>query len=151
MAGHLIELVAPDSGVTKWEYHPDGQISRVIDPLGRVIEHSYDHLGNLAGMQLPDGSAWSFIHDALSRLTQVVAPDEARWTYAYDVDGNLSGVTDPAGFARVFIDGLTASTASDRHGHQLHRVDADPYGLTTAVTDVTGAQQIVARDLCGRP
>jgi len=100
VAGHLIELVAPDSGVTKWEYHPDGQISRVIDPLGRVIEHSYDHLGNLAGMQLPDGSAWSFIHAALSRLTQVVAPDEARWTHAYDVDGNLSGVTDPAGFAR---------------------------------------------------
>lgn len=102
-------------------------------------------------MQLPDGSAWSFIHDALSRLTQVVAPDEARWTYAYDVDGNLSGVTDPAGFARVFTDGLTASTTSDSHGHQLHRVDADPYGLTTAVTDVTGAQQIVTRDLCGRP
>ena len=151
VAGRLIELVAPDSGVTKWEYRPDGQIARVIDPLGRVIERSYDDLGNVAGMQLPDGSAWGFAYDALSRLTHVMAPDAAQWTYAYDVDGNLSGVTDPAGFTRLFTDGLTASITSDGHGRQLHRVDVDPYGLPAAVTDVTGAQQIVTRDLCGRP
>jgi|GEM_PF-1947735 len=88
--GHLTRVQDPDHHVHRMEY-AQGRLSKVIDPLGRVVEFALGVADEVLELRAPWQPDMQFEYDASGRLTGAVSQsgDEARWYY--DGSGQLVG------------------------------------------------------------
>lgn len=88
--GHLTRVEDPEQHVYRMEY-AQGRLTKVIDPLGRVIEISLGVADEVLEISAPWQPDVKFEYDHSGRLTGAVSQsgDEARWYY--DALGQLVG------------------------------------------------------------
>ncbi len=124
--GKVVREVAPDGGVTTWEYEPRyHQPTRIEDPRGAVTLMSYDANGNLtnkieaAGTPIARTNSW--VYNSLNQLLRRVDGRGNKMDYAYDDAGNLIREFDPDNAAYQTLYGY------------------DPRGNRSAVTNDLGS------------
>ena len=123
--------------ITQYAYDANGNLTRVIDPLGQPLDHRYDALDRRLATQDALGGQTLYQYDDLDRLTAVTdplglitrytvdglgnereadSPDSGRTQRSYDEAGNLIAAIDARGrILRYTYDAL----------NRLTRVDAD--------------------------
>ena len=73
-------------GVTAYEYDPEGNLIKKIEPDGAVWTYAWNGAGMLASVTRPDGHVVSFTYDALARrLSKTYRGKTTRWIW----DGNV--------------------------------------------------------------
>ncbi len=113
LAGNLSEEVSPTGAVSVYQYDRNNRLvqtrlmARQEGEAVRVVDYSYDPVGNLLKAQAGGGnepiSVTSYEYDALNRITAIISPAGGRTTYAYDrKTGKISSITDAAGNIRTF-------------------------------------------------
>lgn len=158
---------------TTFNYNDDGNITRIVDPYGAVLQYTWDADSNKVGStdQLRNttrlsydarGNVTEVVDPALkttklayeprySRLTSVTDPDAQATAYRYDAAGNLLGATDALG--------NQASFAYDATGQLVRATDAlarttalayDARGNVAETTDALGNVTRTTYDILGR-
>ncbi|HOA61932.1 MAG: immunoglobulin domain-containing protein [Verrucomicrobia bacterium] len=99
--GKVIREVAPDGGVTTWEYDPRYHLpTRIEVPRGAVTLMAYDENGNLtnkieaAGTAIARTNSW--VYNALNQMLRHVDGRGNAMNYEYDARGNLVREYDPS-------------------------------------------------------
>ncbi len=122
--GRLSEVrqgTGPDERKVTFTYRPDGRLSSITDPVGRIESMDYDQLGRVTSLVRPDGSQINLAYDANGNtvalsppgrpvhsfehtpvdLTSTYAPplagSAAITSYAFDADRRLSEIQQPGG------------------------------------------------------
>lgn len=138
------------TAVTTTTYDAFGRAIRVVDPMGRAREQSFDRLGRVVSTRDPLNVSRTTSYDAFGRvLTQQDGLGNVT-TYAYDRTARAMTVTTP--------EGVVSTTTYNRHGQVLtladgkgqvtsYSYDADGHLLQTA-TPLTTASN--AYDTSGR-
>ncbi len=91
------QTASPDTGTTKYQYDPAGNLTQKVDAKGTVVNYTYDALNRLAAIQFPSDPTQNitFTYDSLAvtngigRLTGRVDPS-GTYTFYYDAQGNLN-------------------------------------------------------------
>ena len=107
------QTAAGATAATEYAYTPGGQVDIVKDPLGAMVEYSYDEFGRVKQRKsLVDSAAVDdWVWDAAGNLKSHTVPavatggDRQTTTYSYDYDdadpandyGRLVSITDPTG------------------------------------------------------
>lgn len=123
-------------GGVAYEYDRNGNLTKLIDQLGRSTIKQYDSHNRVLREQLP----------ALSTNSSRPAID-----YAYDQQDQLIGVRDPKGFTtRYTVDGLGQRTALSSPDTGVSAFVFDGAGNLTSSTDARNAVTSYAHDVAGR-
>jgi RHS repeat-associated protein len=112
------------------------------NPATQVTQNGFDANGNLTSILDPLGRTTTQEHDALNRLTAVKDPfngPAAPTTYAYNRQGHLTQVTDPTG--------LATSYTVNGHGETLVQVSPDTG--TTSFTHDAASNMVTRLDARG--
>jgi RHS repeat-associated protein len=138
LATHCASALAqtPRPATIRYEYDANGNLTRIIDPLGRVTVQRYDSLNRLVERQPP---------------SPVTAARQPSIAYSYDARDQLTGVKDPRSLpTRYTIDGLGQQTAlvSPDTGGATRTFDAA--GNHTSTKDARGQLTTFERDALGR-
>lgn len=93
-----LHTISSANGTTSFEYTLTGQVSKVTDPYGNVVQYTYDERNNLSRIAYPGGKNVDYGYDDLNRLHTVKDWANATpTTYTYDLAGNLKLVSRPNG------------------------------------------------------
>ena len=76
-------------------YDALGQLSMVVDPLGRTNAFGYDAAGRLNRQVLPDGASANLVYDSNGRLTSVAPPGRPAHSFQYDAAGLMTRYSPP--------------------------------------------------------
>ncbi len=127
--GNLVKEVRPDGGIMLYAYEPRyNQVTRIVDPLGRVTTREYDANGNLItetdGVGTPLQRTKSFGFDANNQLIRMIDARGNKTDYEYDSSGNRTREFDP--------------------DHPIHQTlyTYDAHGNRTSITDALGRQTL---------
>lgn len=113
-----------------FEYYPNGELHKEIDPLGHITEYVINELDQRIATLYQDGTTVEERYDLMGRRTATIDQNLRRTAFEYDALGRLQGVT-----PEVTINGEAVPTTSytyDEVGNQLSQTDAN--GHTTAWT-----------------
>ncbi len=131
----------------------NGRIASIQDPLGNVVQYSYDADNNLAGFtnQLSQETTYQY-YDApfLNHLKSITLPDGSELSsFEYNADGRLSQVCDPDGCASADYDlaGRT-QTNIDATGRAITYV-YDEKGNVISQSDALGNTHLFSYDADG--
>ena len=93
--GRVIESKGPPPSnlVTKFEYSPANQLTKVTDPRGKITTYVHDGFGQLWAQTSPDTGTTTFTYNASGQRTQMTRSDSSITTYAYDTLGRMTGIT----------------------------------------------------------
>jgi RHS repeat-associated protein len=143
-------------------YDADGNLTRVVDALGRETRYRYDRAGQQTTVVRPDGtrlrtSYWpdgtlkssvdgaghttTYAEDALGRLAAVTDPLRRITRYTYDGAGNVASVTDPQGqVTRSSYDNSDRPVSLTYSDEQTPEVSIayNAAGMRASMTDGTG-------------
>ena len=126
----------PQSSTTRYEYDANGNLIRIIDPLGRATVQRYDAANRLVQQLLP---------------SPVAGAPQPAIAYGYDAQDRLNRVTDPRNLATQYtVDGLGNQTtlASPDSGVTTRTFDAA--GHLASTKDARGQQTTIDHDALGR-
>ena len=101
--GNLVRKVDPNGNPTRYEYDDSDRLVTEINALGYTTVYTYGLMNELTAMQDAEGRVTTYEYDALLRLIAVHAPEGATTRYAYDGVGNLTDETDPEGRVTHYI------------------------------------------------
>jgi YD repeat-containing protein len=101
--GNLARKVDPNGNATRYEYDDSDRLMREINALGYTTVYTYGLMNERTAMQDPEGRVTAYEYDALLRLIAVHAPEGATSRYAYDGVGNLIEETDPEGRVTRYV------------------------------------------------
>ncbi|XOK58295.1 DUF6531 domain-containing protein [Paenibacillus elgii] len=88
--------------MTTYEYNPEYYCTRIVDPLGGVVQYEYNELGELLSETDEEGRITRYAYDEFGRIVEEVQPDGGVWKYTYREDGRLEQVKDPEGGIRAW-------------------------------------------------
>ncbi|MBF0688125.1 MAG: RHS repeat-associated core domain-containing protein [Cellulomonas sp.] len=150
-AGNLLARTSDATGnLTQYEYDSDGQISAVIDPLGRYTTLRHDARGLLLERIGPAPQAYreAWTYDDAGRVLTETDRNNEVTTYTYNPDGLVEKVTDPLGrvTSYTYVNGRVASVTEPR-GNLSGAVRSD---FTTTYTYDTRGHPHSATDPLGR-
>lgn len=95
-AGDLISTVSGYRGLLlRFEYDGSGRVSRVYDPLDRIVSYAYDAAGDLVAVTDPTGAVSRYRYDAFHLLVDIIRP---------------SGVGQHISFERIALEGRTVQS-----------------------------------------
>jgi RHS repeat-associated protein len=94
--GHLLS-VSKGSDSQEFEYNNLGQLTEATDVFGRVLNYTYDEVGNRTGVTLPDQRNFSYVYDDANRLITINTPYSESFSYEYDALGRRTKLTYPNG------------------------------------------------------
>lgn len=101
---------------TRNDYGSDGNVSAVLDGLGRSSMPGFDALGRLVTLLDPNGEAVAFSYDGEDRMTSAIDQRNLPTAYFYDGFSNLKQLSSPdAGISRYEYDAA---------GNRILQVDA---------------------------
>lgn len=94
----LIRIEAMDGGVTEISYI-DGcdKPSKVVDPLGAIIQYRYDKFGNLLKTTDPLGRTTEYNYNQQGLVSQIIDARGGRKQFEYNDSGQLTASTDCSG------------------------------------------------------
>ena len=146
--GALVEVTS-DAGWVRISRRDDGRISSIIDDVGRTVSYSYDSDGRLAGVVDLAGGQWRMGYAGGGQLSSITDPRTkvvlaAAWTDARV--SRLRALHETTDFA--YADAATTATNLLGWATVYRRVDS---GITTSITDRTGATTEVGFDADHRP
>ncbi|MGD8452217.1 MAG: RHS repeat-associated core domain-containing protein [Phycisphaerae bacterium] len=84
-----------NGNVTEWEYYPDGNVKKEIDPGGCETEYTYDAFGNVLSRTVHNDTGdqtTSYTYNARDRVDTVTDPVGNTTKYEYDSVGNRIAV-----------------------------------------------------------
>jgi RHS repeat-associated protein len=140
----LLHSISSRNGATIFEYTALGQVRKVTDPYGKVVQYTYDERGNLTQMTYPGSKTVTYGYDALNRLISVKDwVNAAATSYIYDAAGNLTHITRPNGTEVIY----TYDRAARLTGIREQRSDGTvicTYGYTL---DGAGRQTAVSAEV----
>ena len=142
---------APDAKMLRYEYDAQGQMTALMDPLGRRLLFAYDPAGRLSELQDALGRKTVFERDALGRMVRRLDAAGGTTRFAYDPSGNLASVTDARGNVTAFSYDHKDRLIEQRDplGRTI-RFGYDNYGRTIWRQDARGARVEFAYDGVGR-
>ena len=120
----------------RYDYNPEGQVTRAYDLLSNYVENAYDDAGGLIESFDPLGRPTSTFYDAAGRTYMTVYADGTVSSNAYDNAGRLASV---ARYAPGVSQPLT-----------INHFSYDALGRQVAVTDALGNTTTNVFDLLGR-
>lgn len=82
-------------GTTTFAYNGLGQMSGIMDPLGRALGFSYDAAGRVTQEVLFDGAVAALTSDSEYDLTSITPPGRPAHTFQYNAVGSLTKYTPP--------------------------------------------------------
>lgn len=89
-SGLYINVTDPAGNRTVTQLNPRGLVARVIDADVRILNRSYDAVGNLVKVQDPLGNVLSTVYDQLGHnKIAIYDPDLGVWGYCHDALGQL--------------------------------------------------------------
>lgn len=135
----------PQPSTTRYEYDANGNVTRIIDPLGRVMVQRYDTSNRLVQQQLPSPVAGAsapliaYGYDARDQLTGVKDPRNLPTQYTVDGLGNQTGLASPdSGVSGRTFDAAGNLTSNRDARGQLTTFDYDALGRITRVVYASG-------------
>jgi RHS repeat-associated protein len=137
--GQLARRTGPDGATESWTYDGEGNCLTHTDAVGGVSRFEYTHFDLLAARTGPDGARYEFEHDASLRLRRVTNPHGLTWIYEYDAADHVVRETD--------FDGRAVTYRYDAAGQLTARVDTLG-GTVSFERDQLG--QVVRKDADGR-
>ncbi len=132
----ICDSAVAQSSTTRYEYDANGNLIRIIDPLGRVTVQRYDTSNRLVQQQLP---------------SPVAGAPQPVLAYSYDAQNQITGVKDPRNLPTQYtVDGLGNQTvlASPDSGVTTRTFDAA--GNLTSTKDARGQLTTLDHDALGR-
>ncbi|WP_231879551.1 RHS repeat-associated core domain-containing protein [Methylomonas koyamae] len=142
--GNLTKVIQPSGVFFSYTYDAAHRLTDITDALGGKIHYTLDAMGNRTQEQVLDSSGTVVkshrrVYDALNRLAQDIGAYNQTTSYAYDANGNLTQTTDAAGNVsqRQYdsLDRLIRSTDA-LNGQTDYYYDAQD--RLTQVTDAAG-------------
>jgi RHS repeat-associated protein len=103
-------------GTTTYQYDPNGNLTRITDPLGNARQSSYDALERLIQITDPAAGVAKLAYDGRDQLTKATDPRNLATTYQVDGLGNASQQVSP--------DSGVTTQSFDAAGNPLTRSDA---------------------------
>jgi|GEM_PF-5496352 len=117
--GHLTTLTNANGAHTQYQYDDHGRLTRIIDPIGRVRDWTYDALSRVQSRtEYPDAahpSVTTFSWDDADRLVALTDALQHTTRYTFDPHDALQTITLP--------DGATTTYNYDRAGRLAHTLD----------------------------
>lgn len=89
--GQVTERLIDPGGLSlraRFEYDPNGRLTRYIDPTAQATTWERDVLGRAVTIKPPDGSTWEYNIDDLARTVEQRMPSGNRVVLAYAQDAN---------------------------------------------------------------
>ena len=130
---------------TRYEYDANGNLTRIVDPLGHMTVQRYDASNRLVQQQLPAPVAGAsapviaYNYDARDQLTGVKDPRNLSTHYTVDGLGNQAGLASPdSGVTGRTFDAAGNLTSSKDARGQLTTFDRDALGRITRVVYASG-------------
>ena len=120
----LAQEVGGANQITAYEYDPNGNRTKITDPLAHSTVTSFDALNRLIRITDPGNGQTQLAWDGQDRLARVTDPRNLNTSYTVDGLGNRTQLTSPD-------TGVTTSTF-DAAGNELTRTDAK--GQKTSTT-----------------
>jgi YD repeat-containing protein len=115
--GQVSRIVAPDGGVEQFVYNREGALTSRIGQEGQTTEYLHTAFDLLVQAQDANGRYTSFVYDGATRLTQIINAAGHTWNYRYDQAGQLAAETDWAGrtttYTRDALGRVTSKTLPD--------------------------------------
>jgi RHS repeat-associated protein len=163
----VTSLVEPGGRALTFSYSgSDLKVQQVTDPLGRMVQYTYDGGNRLTQVTDPAGGTWQYAYDAAGRLETITDP---RGTITerntYDSAGRVLQQLQPDGGSfqlgyQVVAGTVAAVTMTDPNGHRTsYRLTGgkfltettDPSGQTTQTPRAPGSNLVQSRtDALGR-
>ena len=139
--GNLASRTNGNGHTTSYEYGPENEPTKVIEPDGTSTETGYDADGQVTSQTDANKHSTSYTRNVLGEVTEVTDPLDRKTTKEYDPAGNLTSVKDAAGRTTSYgydrANRLTEVTYSDgKTPNVTYEYDAD--GDRTKMTDGTG-------------
>ena len=138
--------------VRSFAYDSANRVARSIGAAGQATLYARDPNGNPTKVTDPLGHATGYAYDALSRLAQATDPTGGVTADAFDALDHLTAVTDPRGLVTGYAwDGLDDQTAvaSPDSGATARTFDAA--GNLATSTDARGLTTTYTYDALNRP
>jgi RHS repeat-associated protein len=135
-------LIRIDSagGRTTQLFDDAGLMVRSVDPLGRVVDYTYDSHRNLIRADLPQGVQYSYGYDERGNVVRSIDPLGNATEFAWDSNGNMLHFRDAHGHATQYNydahDNLQAITYANGTVEQF---EYDTFGNPTQSTNRRGA------------
>jgi RHS repeat-associated protein len=178
--GRVIESVDKGGSITNTEYDFAGNVTAVVDSLGRRSTVNYDSLGRPVFIGFSDGTSESTTYDAAGRvssttdragrvnrfeydrvgqLTMVILPDATpgdnsdnpRYRSEFDAAGQVIAQIDPLGRRTSYeYDGAGRKTLTRTATGEVYRAEYDSAGRQTSSIDSLGRVTKFQYDAAGR-
>src|SRR5439155_2248579 len=114
--GNLTNIVDPLGRSTAFAYDPAGRITRATLPGDRIVQNSYDANGNLVGLSPPGRPVHSFSYSPVDLATRyappVAFPGASSTSYEFDLDRELTSIVRPDALA-VRFDRIVSGCSCD--------------------------------------
>ncbi|MBP1204106.1 RHS repeat-associated protein [Duganella sp. 1411] len=144
----------PQSSTIRYEYDVNGNITHVIDPLGRVSVQRYGAFNQLIEQHLPSPAAGTpppviaYSYDARDQLTGVKDPRNLSTQYTVDGLGDQTALASPdSGLAIRTFDAAGLHTSSKDARGQLTTFDHDALGRITRIAYASGVPSTFEYDV----
>jgi RHS repeat-associated protein len=136
---------------TSYAYDSNGRRIRTTDPLGHVTQTEYDEAGNVSAMIDALGRRTEHHYDSRGQRVQTTYPDETTIVMAYDPAGNMISRTDVAGRVTTYVfDELNRQIAVVHPDGALEQEVLSTGGQTIATIDANGNRTDFTYDAAGR-
>ena len=143
----------PRSSTTRYEYDANGNVTRIVDPLGRVTVQRYDSSNRLVQQVLPSPMAGApqpviaYGYDAQDQLNRVTDPRNLVTQYTVDGLGNQTALASPDSgvTTRTFDAAGDLASSKDARGQQT-TIDHDALGRITRIAYASGTPSIFEYD-----
>ena len=150
--GRLLRTTHPDGTADETEYDPVGNVTAMVDRLGRRTSHQYDDLNRRVRTVYPDGTEETREYDAESQLTRVVDQLGNAAAFTYDELGRLASTTNADGGVISYSYDLAGRLVSETDENGNVRVqEFDAAGRVTRTVDALGRATLFTYDALGNP
>ena len=147
--GRLRALAQGDQ-ITRYDY--DGDVTREIDPLGRITTRRQDAYGRDVEITRPSGHTTAQRYTGTGQLADVTLPSGATHQLSYNGRGELASYSPPGapGVTRQYTDGRRWSGLTLPGGRRLERI-LDAQGRLQEITTTELITEMIYDDLTDWP
>ena len=124
---HVTEAADENGNITRYEYTPNGNLSKVTDALGNETFYQYDAMGHLTqtsctgtGGEQTQNTAYTW--DKEGHVVAVTDPLGDMETYTYDPAGRMTSKTDRDGYETAISYGCLLYTSPSPRDRQKSRM-----------------------------